>query len=99
MTLLSGLGIIMWPVAKAVGGQLYKAGGYYAVYGTAMSFTFLGVSYVYFVPETITQRVHIKKSGKDKIFLDDDDMKSKSLFAKMKFLFYEGNRTVVEAYR
>ena len=99
MTLLSGLGIIMWPVAKAVGGQLYKAGGYYAVYGTAMSCTFLGVSYVFFVPETITQRVHIKISGKDKILLDDDDMKSKSLFAKMKYIFYEGNRTVVEAYR
>ena len=28
MTLLSGLGIIMWPIAKYVGGQLYDFGGY-----------------------------------------------------------------------
>ena len=71
MTLLSGLGIVMWPVAKAVGGQLYKAGGYNAVYGTAMSCTFLGVAYVYFVPETVTKRVHIKNSDKSekRIFL------------------------------
>ena len=98
MTLLSGLGIVMWPVAKAVGGQLYKAGGYYAVYGTAMSCTFLGVAYVFFVPETITKRVYIKKSDK-KDLLDDNIMSSKSLFAKLKHLFNVGNRTVVEAYR
>jgi len=98
MTLLSGLGIVMWPVAKAVGGQLYKAGGYNAVYGTAMSCTFLGVAYVYFVPETVTKRVHIKNSDKDDILLDAD-FKSKSFFAKLKHLFYVGNRTVLEAWR
>ena len=98
MTLLSGLGIIMWPVAKAVGGQLYKAGGYYAVYGTAMSCTFLGVAYVYFVPETITKRIHIQNTDKEDL-LDDNAMRSKSLYAKLKHLFYVGNRTIVEAYR
>ena len=98
MTLLSGLGIVMWPVAKAVGGQLYKVGGYNAVYGTAMSCTFLGVAYVFFVPETITKRVHIKKSDEDGLLIDTDS-KSTSFLAKLKRLFYVGNRTVIEAWR
>ena len=98
MTLLSGNGIVMWPVAKAVGGQLYKVGGYNAVYITAMSCTFLGVAYVYFVPETITKRIHIKNSDKEDLLIDSD-FKSKSFFAKLKHLFYVGNRTALEAWR
>ena len=60
--------------------------------------TFLGVAYVYFVPETITKRIHIKSMDKEDL-LDDNDMRSKSLYAKLKHLFYVGNRTIVEAYQ
>ena len=64
MALLSGIGTIMWPVAKFFGGQLYDIGGYYAVYITAMCCTFLGVAYLYFVPETIMKREKSKDLDK-----------------------------------
>ena len=104
MALLSGLGIAMFPVAKYVGGQLYVFGGYYAVYGTAMSCTFLGVGYIYFVPETIVKRDKIEKSDK-KLLIGEDVLpqtfreKILDLYAKAKHIFYVGNRTIYEAYR
>lgn len=104
MSLLSGLGIIMWPVAKFLGGQLYDIGGYYAVYITAMCCTFLGVGYIYFVPETIMKRE--KANGVDKKHLVEEDDTPRTfheqlcyMYKKAKHIFYVGNRTILEAYR
>ena len=98
MALLSGLGIVMMPVSQYVGGKLYEVGGYYSVYGVAMSCTFFGVAYIYFVPETITKRSKIKDQNKINL-LDDEELASKSLLMKFKHIFYAGNRTIKEAYR
>ena len=35
---------------------LKQAGGYYAVYGTSLGFTILGLIYVYFIPESVVSR-------------------------------------------
>ena len=98
MALLSGLGIVMMPVSQYVGGKLYEVGGYYSVYGVAMSCTFFGVAYIYFVPETVTKRPKIRDSNKLNL-MDDEVLASKSLLTKFRRLFYVGNRTIKEAYR
>ena len=104
MALLSGLGTVMWPVAKYVGGLLYVIGGYYAVYGTAMSCTFLGVGYIYFVPETIVKRDKIKNSDEKHLIGEDVSPqtfreKLLDLYVKSNHVFYVGNRTIYDAYR
>ena len=100
MSILSGLGIVVFPLAEFVGGQLYKYGGYYAVYSTALSFTFIGVIYICFVPESVTQRTHTKnntcKEGVAQSTLQNKDI---TLFDKAKYVFVAGNQTVVESYR
>ena len=112
MTLLSGVGIIMWPIAKYVGGQLYGFGGYYAVYGTALSFTFLGTIYIYVIPESVIKRVKIKDASIDQLKCKNgqpssrrthrkhiDLQECRTVFGKAKHVFYIGNQTILESYR
>merc|ERR1719464_2230925 len=63
MSVLSGIGMAIFPLAEFLSGQLYQAGsqiskegGYYVVFGTAYGFTILGLIYICFIPETITRR-------------------------------------------
>jgi hypothetical protein len=36
--------------------QIFKYGGYYAVYGTSLGATIVGIAYIYFIPESVTTR-------------------------------------------
>ena len=54
--MLSGLGKAILPLMDFVGGQLYKYGGYYAVYGTSLTFTVVGLVYIILIPESVTRR-------------------------------------------
>ena len=56
MSLLAGLGLIIFPCGIALGGQIYAHSGYYAVYGCSLAFNIIGIIYIYFVPESITSR-------------------------------------------
>ena len=57
IAVLSGLGKAILPLMDFVGGQLYKYGGYYAVYGTSLTFTAVGLLYIALIPESVTRRV------------------------------------------
>ena len=56
IAVLSGLGKAVLPLMDFVGGQLYKYGGYYAVYSTSLAFTALGIIYIILIPESVTRR-------------------------------------------
>ena len=56
MSILAGLGLIIFPLGIGLGGQIYAWSGYYAVYGCSLAFNVLGIIYIYFVPESITSR-------------------------------------------
>ena len=56
MSILAGLGLIIFPLGIALGGQIYAWAGYYAVYACSFVFNILGLIYIYFVPESITTR-------------------------------------------
>ena len=56
MSLLAGLGLIIFPLGIGLGGLIYTWSGYYAVYGCSLAFTILGLIYIYFVPESVTSR-------------------------------------------
>ena len=60
IAVLSGLGKAILPLMDFVGGQLYKYGGYYAVYGTSLSFTVIGIFYIILIPESVTRRAVIR---------------------------------------
>ena len=55
MSLLAGLGLIIFPCGIALGGQIYAHSGYYAVYAASFIFNVVGIIYIYFVPESITR--------------------------------------------
>ena len=59
IAVLSGLGKAILPLMDFVGGQLYKYGGYYAVYGTSLTFTAVGLLYITLIPESVTRRAVI----------------------------------------
>ena len=103
MSILSGLGIIVFPISESVGGQIYKYGGYYAVYATSLAFTFLGVLYIFFVPESVTAKAGSRDGngrntgqGETTSLLDGRWVK---LYRAAKHAFVVGNQTIVESYR
>ena len=53
---LSGVGIVFFPLMEFVGGQLYKYTGFYGVFGTSLGFTVAGIAYIVVIPETVTKR-------------------------------------------
>ena len=53
---LSGVGIVFFPLMEFVGGQLYKYTGFYGVFGTSLGFTVAGIAYIVIIPETVTKR-------------------------------------------
>ena len=54
--MLSGVGIVFFPLMEFVGGQLYKYTGFYGVFGTSLGFTVAGIAYIVIIPETVTRR-------------------------------------------
>jgi len=56
MAILSGLGFVLFPLAEFASGQIFRIGGYYAVYGTSLGTCVAGLLYIPLVPETIMKR-------------------------------------------
>ena len=89
MSILSGLGMAVLPLANFASGQLFKVvtykeiliiikikaidklqiGGYYLVYGTSLGFSVLGMIYIKFIPETITEKEIESQDQKDIKFI------------------------------
>ena len=77
---------------EALGGQIYKYLGYYAVYGTSLAFSLLGIIYIYFVPESVTKRSNYnEKSSKQ-----PGDHKLPALNQLIK-IFKDGNRMMLSS--
>ena len=95
MALLSGIGILVFPAAEAAGGQIYKYFGYYAVYGSSLALTVIGLTYLYFVPESVTARVHLEGSSKPV----QDDSRRLSVCKKIIAMFKQGNKTLMSSIR
>jgi len=93
MSLLAGLGLIIFPCGIALGGQIYAHSGYYAVYAASFIFNVLGIIYIYFVPESIT------RSNDGSSEEGTESPIQLSCCQKIGFLIAKGNQTIVESYR
>ena len=69
--------------------------GYYAVYLASLSFTLIGIVYIYFVPESVTERLTL--SAKHQSITDDDDIDKQSLCQKLNKAIKDGNRTLLSS--
>ena len=76
---------------EALGGQIYKYLGYYAVYGTSLTFSLLGIIYIYFVPESVTKRSNYND---DKSSKQPGDHKLPAANQLIK-IFKDGNRMML----
>jgi len=92
MALLAGLGIMVFPAAEAVGGQLFKYFGYFTVYGVSLAFTFIGLIYIYFVPESVTKR---SVGANDAI--GASSTQQVSFVRKVARVINEGNQTAISS--
>lgn len=92
IAILAGMGIIIFPLAEMIGGQIFKYGGYYWVYGTALFCCLSGIAYVTFIPESV-----VKRNLKD----DDDGPDINELSWQERFLkrFKAVNWSIVESYK
>ena len=61
MSILSGLTFVVFPLAEFASGQIYKYGGYYAVYAVSLAATLAGIVYICFIPESVTRRTTAMK--------------------------------------
>ena len=53
MAIIDGFIHIIYPIGEFCGGQIFKYGGFYPVYFTALGTALLGLIYTYSVPESI----------------------------------------------
>ena len=89
MAILSGLTILVMPMAEAIGGQIYKYQGYYAVYIASLGFTVLGLLYILFiVPESVhNRRAHTSAA------------ETFTFFYRLKALIAQGNENLASSFR
>ena len=91
MAILSGLTILVMPMAEAIGGQIYKYQGYYAVYIASLGFTILGLLYILFiVPESVHNRRAQTGSSAAETF---------TFFYQLKALIAQGNENLASSIR
>lgn len=93
MALISGIGLMIFPLAEVVGGQLYKYGGFYWVYGMSYGSVILAILYLTFcVPETLP-------SNEDHQLIDNnEEYMEPSAVAKIKKVFIKGNKALIDQY-
>ncbi len=84
ISILAGLSYVIVPFAEFVSGQIFHAGGYYAVYGTSLGLTLLGMIYVPLMPSSMFKR--------------SEESKEKSA-GKSKNLFIRGNQSLIDSYK
>jgi MFS family permease len=95
MSILQGVGMVFFPLMEFVGGQLFKYGGYYAVFGSSIGATITGLIYIRFIPETVTQR-----SGNTDRELEKSTAKHFiPWYKKLYNLFVTGNKQLLDSGR
>ena len=65
------------------------------MYLASLSFTLIGIVYIYFVPESVTERLTL--SAKHQSITDDDDIDKQSLCQKLNKAIKDGNRTLLSS--
>ena len=101
IAILNALGFVMMPLADFCGGQIYKAGGFLPVYITSLVFVFLGLFYIWLIPESITKRSHMKSQDmKDQESLTEEEkQREETILRRAWRLFNETNKLLVETFR
>jgi len=87
MALLAGLAILVFPMAEAVGGQIFNYLGYYAVYIASLMFSVMGLIYICFIPESVPEASRIAAQQNE----------DSSLWNRLLSTFVQGNRNVVSS--
>ena len=115
ISILSGINVVVSPVAEFVGGQIYKSGGYVPVYLASLTITTMGFIFVILIiPESSKECNKINCKHKTITHSDTDvataEQKEKYLPASctsnksvlwrnVAQLFLKANQSVIEAYR
>ena len=95
IAILGALGFIMMPLADFCGGQIYKFGGFLPVYITSLGFVFLGIFYIWLIPESITTRSHVKKEVSE----EEQTNSKENIFMRLWRFFKETNKLLVETFQ
>jgi len=91
LSILGALGMVMMPVADFVGGQVYKVGGFAPVYFTSLGFVFVGLFYIWIIPESVTRRKN-EKIEDEKSLLEKEEKPRRSLWR----FFVDTNKLFLE---
>ena len=83
---MSGLTILVFPMAEAVGGQIYNHLGYYAVYVASLMFSVMGLIYICFIPESVPETAR-----------NLPNQPTSSICNRMLSTFVQGNKNVVSS--
>ena len=91
----------MMPLADFCGGQIYKAGGFLPVYITSLSFVFLGLFYIWLIPESITKHSHVKTKDADidEETQEENNGKGENIFQRLSRFVTETNKLLVETFK
>ena len=99
IAILGALGFVMMPLADFCGGQIYKAGGFLPVYITSLSFVFIGLFYIWLIPESVTKRSHAKSKGVEDIKEEEDNTPKENMFRRIRRFFNETNKLLLETFK
>ena len=72
------------------------------VYITSLSFVFLGLFYIWLIPESITKHSHVKTKDADDIdeeTLEENNGKGENIFQRLSRFFTETNKLLVETFK
>jgi hypothetical protein len=95
MAILQGVGMAFFPLCEFLGGQLFKYGGYYVVFGSSLGASVAGILYVMVIPETVTRMELIDVREKNGVAEQDVIPWYKLPY----HLFVTGNMQLVESFR
>ena len=100
IAILGALGFVMMPLADFCGGQIYKAGGFLPVYITSLSFVFIGLFYIWLIPESVTKRSHAKSKGVEDVdSMEEDNKPKENIFQRIRRFFNETNKLLLETFK
>ena len=96
IAILGGLGFVMMPLADFFGGQIYKIGGFLPVYLVSLGFVFVGLLYIWLIPESIAQRSH---THRDKQGAEDERSIEGNICKKLWTFFSNTNKLLLETFK
>ena len=98
IAVLGALGFVMMPLADFCGGQIYQLWGFLPVYIVSLCFVFLGVLYIWFIPESISARSHMKKKESEEME-DKPHFISEHFFKRVWNLFKQSNNVFLDTFK